>query len=75
MESEYALEIYWLAVGENQYRLRMAFADYINFSFGDFSIKSNVQLLVGQVGNTALYSLSTISFYLLTESEYALEIY
>ena len=62
-------------MGESQYHLRMAFADYIKDSICDFSIKSDVQLLVGHVGNTALYPISTISFYLLTEYEYVLEMY
>ena len=64
-----------MAVGESQYPLCMAFADYIKDSFRDFSIKSDAQLLVGQVGNFALYPLSTISSYLFTKYEYAREIY
>ena len=56
-----------MVVDESQYYLLVAFADSNWDSFRRFSIKPEAQLLLRKLGITALYRISTISVYLLTE--------
>ena len=62
-----------MVVDENQNCLLVAFVDSNWDSFRGLSIKPEAQIMLRQLGNTALYRISTISFYLLTE--YVLVIY